>query len=95
MASVFVRGMASSAAESAIKHVTVIGGGLMGSGIAQVSVFVTFTKQTSYSNVFNMDGVSSSPLDWHIESIVHWAVLCNPIELKINIFFTINTHTFR
>lgn len=40
MASAIIRrGMATSAAvESAIKHVTVIGGGLMGSGIAQVSV---------------------------------------------------------
>lgn len=37
MASALVRGMATSAAGSAIKHVTVIGGGLMGSGIAQVA----------------------------------------------------------
>lgn len=41
MASALVRGMATSVAESAIKHVTIIGGGLMGSGIAQVS----FTTQ--------------------------------------------------
>lgn len=37
MASALVRGMATSAADSVIKHVTIIGGGLMGSGIAQVS----------------------------------------------------------
>lgn len=36
--STLIRGMASSAAtELVIKHVTVIGGGSMGSGIAQVS----------------------------------------------------------
>jgi len=34
---VFSRNMATSSADLAIKHVTVIGGGLMGSGIAQVA----------------------------------------------------------
>lgn len=37
MASALIRGMATNSAGSVIKHVTVIGGGLMGSGIAQVS----------------------------------------------------------
>lgn len=38
--SVLKRGLATSAARSAIKNVTVIGGGLMGSGIAQVSYYI-------------------------------------------------------
>lgn len=48
MASAIIRrGMATSAAvESAIKHVTVIGGGLMGSGIAQVSVSHRFVYES-------------------------------------------------
>lgn len=33
----FTRNMATSAGDKIFKHVTVIGGGLMGSGIAQVS----------------------------------------------------------
>lgn len=38
----FTRNMATSASDKIFKHVTVIGGGLMGSGIAQVSGFYFF-----------------------------------------------------
>lgn len=37
--------MSSSAIDGAIKHVTVIGGGLMGSGIAQVNIYFTEKKK--------------------------------------------------
>lgn len=38
----FTRNMATSATDRVFKHVTVIGGGLMGSGIAQVRKLVLF-----------------------------------------------------
>lgn len=37
---VFMRKMSTSASRNAIKNVTVIGGGLMGSGIAQVNLLL-------------------------------------------------------
>lgn len=38
----------SSAMQSAIKNITVIGGGLMGSGIAQVSTFILMKPITIF-----------------------------------------------
>lgn len=42
------RGFSTSSAALSIKNVTVIGGGLMGSGIAQVSVVSTVAYISSY-----------------------------------------------
>lgn len=41
---IITRSLTTSAIESVIKHVTVIGGGLMGSGIAQVSILHEFIQ---------------------------------------------------
>lgn len=47
---VFSRNMATSGSDKIFKHVTVIGGGLMGSGIAQVGVLIA---QTIISIIFH------------------------------------------
>ena len=48
----FSRGMATKV--DGINHVTVIGGGLMGSGIAQVSVDILFEFKVQTENQFEM-----------------------------------------
>lgn len=49
--SLIKRSLSTSTARNAIKNVTVIGGGLMGSGIAQVKLIINYHKMIRLNKV--------------------------------------------